>query len=202
MPKYTLTYFDGKGRAELVRLVFAQAGVEYTDKRVTGEEWGAMKEGSLFGMLPQLEIEGGVVLGESLVIAQYLAEEFGFGGESNLDRARVRMVVQNLDELMVKFFAAMFEKDDARKATLQTDLNEKIIPRIFGRLEALLKTNNGGEGFFFGSSVTTADLQLLNMGSIVVDQLAKYPVLHGLYKRVEALPKIAAWLAKRPETKF
>jgi len=34
------------------------------------------------------------------------------------------------------------------------------------------------------------------------DPFAKFPKLKALTKKVEALPKIAAWIAKRPATPF
>lgn len=43
MAKYTLHYFNLRGRAELSRLIFAAAGVEYTDHRMTGAEWQELK---------------------------------------------------------------------------------------------------------------------------------------------------------------
>ena len=40
MPKYTLWYFNFRARAELARLLFAIAGVEYEDERTTvAQEW-------------------------------------------------------------------------------------------------------------------------------------------------------------------
>jgi hypothetical protein len=42
MPEYKLTYFNGRGRAELTRLVFAAAGEKYEDERVT--DWPKQKE--------------------------------------------------------------------------------------------------------------------------------------------------------------
>jgi len=39
MSAYKLYYFNGKGRAETIRIIFAQAGVKYEDIRFTGEEW-------------------------------------------------------------------------------------------------------------------------------------------------------------------
>ena len=38
-----LTYFNGRGRAEVSRLILAHAGVEYEDKRVEFSEWAALK---------------------------------------------------------------------------------------------------------------------------------------------------------------
>ena len=49
MPKYTLHYFNTRGRAELVRLLFHQAGVEFEDHRFEFEEW---KEVQKNGKLP------------------------------------------------------------------------------------------------------------------------------------------------------
>ena len=44
MPKYVLTYFNFRARAELPRLIFAVAGEEFEDKRITKiEEWLEMK---------------------------------------------------------------------------------------------------------------------------------------------------------------
>ena len=44
MAQYKLMYFDVMGRAELARMCFAQAGVEFTDDRFSFEEWPAKKE--------------------------------------------------------------------------------------------------------------------------------------------------------------
>ena len=46
MPKYTLHYFDVRGLAELSRLVFAQAGQEFTDHRMKMEDWEEEKNNS------------------------------------------------------------------------------------------------------------------------------------------------------------
>ena len=39
MPKYKLTYFPLRGRAESIRIVFAVAGVEFEDNRIDPKEW-------------------------------------------------------------------------------------------------------------------------------------------------------------------
>ena len=43
-PKYVLTYFNVRGRAEPTRLLFKAAGVEFEDRRFSFEEWGKEKE--------------------------------------------------------------------------------------------------------------------------------------------------------------
>ena len=45
MAKYTLVYFNGRGRAEVSRMLFALADVEYVDKRIGVEDWPTLKAG-------------------------------------------------------------------------------------------------------------------------------------------------------------
>ena len=44
MPKYTFNYFNGRGRAEITRLIFAAADVEFIDNRI--EDWPRTKGGN------------------------------------------------------------------------------------------------------------------------------------------------------------
>ena len=44
MPQLKLMYFNLRGRAEMARLVLAQAGVEYEDFRFEREQWPELKK--------------------------------------------------------------------------------------------------------------------------------------------------------------
>lgn len=43
MPKYVYTYFDARARGEPARMLFAAAGIPFEDRRLTQEEWPALK---------------------------------------------------------------------------------------------------------------------------------------------------------------
>jgi len=43
MTHYKLTYFDFRARGEIIRFVFAAAGVQYDDYRIEGSEWMQLK---------------------------------------------------------------------------------------------------------------------------------------------------------------
>ena len=89
MSDIKLTYFYGKGRAEISRLILAFAGVKYEDNRITGkdsilyislkllllrlpgEEMKAMKPYLTYGQVPKLEYKGQVIY-QSRTIARYM----------------------------------------------------------------------------------------------------------------------------------
>ena len=58
MSNIKLTYFNLRGRAELARLILAQAEVEYEDKRIQREEWPTLKQGNTHNIfrIPQNKI--------------------------------------------------------------------------------------------------------------------------------------------------
>lgn len=45
--KYKLSYFAGRGRGEVLRLLFAGAGQEFEDDRLMGDSWAAFKPSKL-----------------------------------------------------------------------------------------------------------------------------------------------------------
>ena len=47
-----LTYFPGRGRAEISRLILAQGGAEYEDKRIGFAEWGELKPSKVIKISP------------------------------------------------------------------------------------------------------------------------------------------------------
>jgi hypothetical protein len=49
-----ITYFNVRGRAEVIRLLLEEVGVEYRERRVAVEEWSALKATLPFGQLPCL----------------------------------------------------------------------------------------------------------------------------------------------------
>lgn len=206
--KYKLTYFNGRGRAEIARLIFAAAGQKYNDNRIERDQWpGELKAKTPFGQLPILEVDGSTIICQSNAIALYLANEFGLAGKTPADKARAHMIVECGEDTLKPMLGFMFEKDENRKAENKKKYIEEQLPQFLAGLEKILKQNNDGNGFFVGDSVTWADLNVLNMGDwlkvIGADgQLANHEKLNALIQRVKAVPAVAEWLAKRPETPF
>ena len=147
MAPYTLTYFPAKGAAEIARLVLACAGVEYDDKRVTGQDWASTeKSKSPTGGAPFLTTDYGN-FSQSLAIARYLANKHGLGGKSDEERLKADMVVETLKlDIAQKFMTAHFEKDEERKKTMGNEARDKA-----ETLLGLLNSNCvSASGFFLG----------------------------------------------------
>ncbi|XP_070543838.1 glutathione S-transferase 1-like [Ptychodera flava] len=120
MPIYKLKYFANRGRAEPSRLVFAAAGVEYEDIRFDPEQWQSEKESVSasgkypFGQMPVLEVDGEVIA-QSQAIARYLANEFELAGKTNLDKAKVDMVVDALEDINKGLIEMWYAEDETRQ---------------------------------------------------------------------------------------
>ena len=70
MADIKLTYFDGRGRAEISRLILNYARVKFTDDRLQREQFAAMKPSLPWGQVPVLDYNG-QVLCQSLSIARF-----------------------------------------------------------------------------------------------------------------------------------
>jgi glutathione S-transferase len=92
MSDIKLTYFDAKGRAEISRLILSYSGVKFTNERLSGEQFGAIKSSLPWGQIPVLNYKGQVMC-QSLSIARFLAAEFGLAGKNNLESAQVDEIV-------------------------------------------------------------------------------------------------------------
>jgi len=208
MPAYKLTYFDRRGRAETARLLFAAAEVPYKDKRIPLEQWSSVKPGlSLpFGQLPLLEIDGKETLCQSNAINRYLARQFKLAGKNGLEQAQVDMIIDCIEDSIKPLMQGFVEKDEAKKAELKKKYLEEQLPTYLTYMEAILKGNNGGDHFLVGDALTSADLGFITFIGLTAaaagaqNPLEKFPKLAALQKKVENLPKIAAWIAKRPKT--
>ncbi|KAL5013567.1 hypothetical protein ScPMuIL_007837 [Solemya velum] len=122
MPSYKLTYYNGRGLGELIRLTFVAAGVEYEDKRVNKTEWEELKPNVAVRTMPFLEVDGSII-GQSLTIARYVARQHGLMPMDNLQQALVEQIVDTVTDFRLEIFKAVFEFDEVRKVLLGTPLD-------------------------------------------------------------------------------
>ena len=203
MSQYKLVYFNSRGSAEVTRLIFAQAGVKFEDKRVTNEEWAELKPTTPTGTLPILEVDGKAFPGSG-PIERFVAERHGLAGTDDLENLQLAGIADTIVDLVHKMIPVFFEKDETRKAELQKEFAETHVPRYLGILEKWAGANNSAGGWFYGPKVTYVDLKFFVMGGYIKQQAPnvfdKFPALAKLITSIENLPNIAKWLKERPET--
>lgn len=204
MGKLKLTYFNLRGRAELARLIMAEAGVEYEDCRVAGEQWQQIKPGTPFGQLPILEVDGEVIA-ESMAIARYLARENGLAGADNLEAARADMFVDGLSGMLNKLVVIKHDKSksDEEKKKAMTEFGKDTLVPFIKVIEKNLVAK--GTKFLVGDKLTWADIAFYDWNFLMKSQcdqnlLTDCPKLQAVVKSVEERPNIAKWIAERPES--
>ena len=203
MSSYKLVYFEIKGRGEVSRLIFAQAGVEYEDKRVSKEEWAQLKPTTPTGQLPLLEVDGKTLTG-SRPINRFLAERFGLAGSNDLENAEIAGIIDLMDDFIMRLFPWFIEKDEAKKAEVLKNISENEVPKYMGILEKRCAANNGN--WIYGQKVTYADITIVGacdfVGSFLPNLLEGQPALAKMKESVESLPNIARWLKERPKSEM
>ena len=90
MSSYKFNYFNGRGRGELTRLIFAASGTSYTDNRIDYfTEWPARQNETPIGQLPYLVIDDSIILPQSITIARYIAKQTNLAGQTNLEQVKI-----------------------------------------------------------------------------------------------------------------
>merc|ERR1711875_123212 len=204
MSDIKLTYFNLKGRAELSRLILAQAGVKYEDCRIAREDWAQLKTSLPLGQLPVLTVDGKTI-GQSITIARYLAKRFDLAGKTDLEAAQADQAVDALTDLMNNVAPIGRERDETKKAEMKKKMEAETLPSWMKMMEGLL-TKQGGN-YFAGSQLTWADIAVYSsidmMKNFVGEpDLSDCPNMKKLLKTVKNLPNIKKWEETRPDTPF
>ena len=106
--QYRLSYFDGRGLAEIPRTLFATAGLfpgsGFEDVRMTRPEFDAAKAkgdlGTNLGRVPVLN-HNGAVIGQSNAISRYLARRFGLmgNGGNEVEAAQIDALTEHIIDI-------------------------------------------------------------------------------------------------------
>ena len=193
-PPPSAAYFDGRGLAEVTRLLFAASGTAFEDNRLPFSfadgkmlrpEFDALKaSGALpVGQVPILEA-GSVKVWQSKAIQRYVATKTGLMGSTPEEAAVVDAVCETIVEMRDAVTAA---KDDAAKAALL----ETKLPELIAHLERAI----GGDGYAANGKLSLADVLLYHFAHYANAANAFGPGLPAAGALVAAAPKAAKILA-------
>jgi len=223
---YKLSYFDVRGQAEVIRLIFALTGTPYEEERYAmefvpgqgpqyGDEYKAAKEAGTFGAnlnrVPILTVDGSTVLGQSRAIERYLARELGLLGRTSLEAAQADAFVEHIMDLRTAFSKVRFASPEDKAKEMEAYASGPL-PTM---LKAIEEVTPEGGAIVPGAGITLADLFVYNFATQfmgprpghlfdeetgLLKALSECPKLSAVAKNVGQNEKIAAYVANRKQT--
>jgi glutathione S-transferase len=197
-----LTYFDIRGRAEVIRLILEEVAAPYRERRVQEQDWVAVKPSMPFGQMPLYQ-EGELVIPQSHAIYRYLARKYGLCGQDEQERIRcdiVEEVFVDAQNVLGGFYW------HPKFAEQRAEFERTRLPELLAGLQRLLAANAEGRAFWVGCGLTYVDFCAWHFLDYVRPfsqaTLEQFQLLYAFKQRIEARPRIAAYLAseRRPRT--
>ncbi|KAL1518420.1 hypothetical protein AB1Y20_002712 [Prymnesium parvum] len=220
-----LLYFNVRARAEPLRMLMRHAGVPYTDRLVSLDEWPSLKPSLPAGrggkvQLPVLRLPSGEMIAESVDIARWAAAHAGapllpdateppaLDAEAlwlSVDRGDAPFCCAELPVLarvnpLLNFFDEEQTKEE-RQAFLRATAG---VYEHYGRL--LVSTP---PPFFGGEQPHYADfvlfhyfnnIETLDGGAVLASlRTDEADAVREWYRAMKALPAVAAYLSERPQ---
>lgn len=203
--KARLTYFDGMGLGEPIRLLLAYGGVDYEDVRIKMEDWPKIKNNMPFGKMPMLEIDG-KVLHQSVAIARYLGKRFTIDGANEWEDLQCDMMVDTVTDLRMNVTNFFQEKDEIKKKAMLDTFMKETLPYYLNKFDEEVKKNSG---YFVGGKLTWADVYIVAVFDFLQVLLKLNFLDDGTYQNLKrwktsvvSVASIKAWVDKRPKSIF
>uniref|UniRef100_A0A914ZBB1 glutathione transferase n=1 Tax=Panagrolaimus superbus TaxID=310955 RepID=A0A914ZBB1_9BILA len=210
MVAYKLTYFDLRGIAEAIRLMFHYLEVPFEDIRIDStnpEVWEKCKPTTPQGKLPLLEVDG-VIIPQSYAIARFIARKYNLAGKDDLEAAQVDALADFLRDMQYEHFSPyMFVVqgyDEGDKDKLREEI---FLPAVKQNFTYLVKTlKNSNSGFFMPSGITWVDFVISQYLNLVrrydKECFEDYPELIEHLERIHSFPQLKIYLEKRKNVLF
>ena len=197
-----LTYFDVRGRAEVIRLILEETATPYQERRVQVHEWPALKPTLPFEQLPSYQ-EDDLFIVQSHAIYRYLARKHGLCGATEAERIRCDVIeeafVDAQNNLGTFYWSPQF-------ASQRDEYERTALPKLLRGLQTLLVGCRNGSAYWLGDQLSLADFVAWHFLDYVRPfsqrTIERFPALHGFKQRIEARPRIAQYLSssRRPAT--
>jgi len=226
MPVRLLYWPQLPGRGELVRLVLAEAGLDWSEPaREQGSVQPVLDALSAPGELPHFAVPvleiGGLRLSQTASIARYVACKHGLEGSSEAHACHALQLAMTVMDLLGEVHdthhpvstALYFEdqRTEAQKAAVS--FRGQRLPKFLARFDAVLAHNaaeHPGSGWLLGPERTYADLFLAHaidglshaFPLAMAGRLGEVPRLVAHRDQVFALPRVAAYRASQRRLPF
>ncbi|XP_072023000.1 glutathione S-transferase alpha-1-like [Amphiura filiformis] len=196
MVKAKLTYFKGRGKAEVIRLALAVANIELEQEFVYELEdlEKLRQDGKLkFQQMPLLEING-LKLVQSMAVVRYIADNYDLMGKTPEENAMIDMLSDGARDMYDSgFHFATFTSDyEKTKAGALDKSRTRYLPVFEKTLQ------DTGSGYLVGDKVSMADVVFLDVLLWVQEWdenlLNEFPAVKAFLSKMTSLPSVKAHL--------
>ncbi|KAF1765880.1 hypothetical protein GCK72_005833 [Caenorhabditis remanei] len=208
MAEYKFYYFNGRGLGDVSRQLFALSGTKFEDVRIEQADWPAQKAKMPFGQMPVLELKSsGLQIPQSMAIARYLANKFGYAGKTPEEAALADALIDQFKDFYTEIKPYYYGKLGAMQTDTEAEKTKTLIPardKFLAILVKFLKSSNSG--FLFSGGLTYADLMICdNMRSLIgwwPEYLNGFPEIKAWYEKVDSIPEIRKHLNSHEDKGF
>eukprot|EP01095_Lingulamoeba_sp_RSL-Kostka_P004800 TRINITY_DN16018_c0_g1_i1.p1 TRINITY_DN16018_c0_g1~~TRINITY_DN16018_c0_g1_i1.p1 ORF type:complete len:266 (-),score=85.19 TRINITY_DN16018_c0_g1_i1:134-931(-) len=194
----TLTYFNLRGRGEPIRLLLHYHDIDFTDKRLSYDEFLQEKEKRIytdfkFGQLPHLQ-NGKSSVVQMMAILDHLERSIhNCPIENEESRSLKYQYALALEDIRKKYGAIAYSSAPDRESLLENFI-EKTLPTQLDFFERILVNNGGfyGKGdFLVGDSLSYVDILLYDLlttfhhSSVDPNCLKNFPMLKSFKSNLD-----------------
>ncbi|KAF8572165.1 hypothetical protein P879_00235 [Paragonimus westermani] len=204
-----LTYFNGRGRAEYIRMVLHAADLEFEDHRIEMNDWPTIKPTIAGGQLPVLDVTTccgkSKQMNESMAIARWFARKHHMMGSNDEEYYEVERVIGQCSDIYQDVYR-IFRATGEEKQKLLKQFTEGNGPRLLKVISKHLEASP--TGLVVGDKPTLADFCILcaiDQVEVTVPGLSKdkFPIFERHRETVlKKHAKLAAYMETRPTTSF
>lgn len=205
----TMTYFDAAGRGEVLRLALSHLGVAWTDVRIKGADWPALKPTTTWQSIPVVNLANGTQLAQTKAILRLIGKHGNFYPTDPTLAFRADELVDTIEDLSVTTRMTGDGKEQAEKEAARKDSAERgAIHEILRRIDEFIGTH-GSSGYCIGHSLSTADFAVFSTCSNIVSNYDGIPStaldpfvrIQAVRKTVASLPSTIKWYESRGDKK-
>ncbi|KAI8810308.1 hypothetical protein BJ742DRAFT_801351 [Cladochytrium replicatum] len=191
MVHYSLYYYQEQARAEVVRLILAYSGAEWSNR--FANDWPAEKPLTPFNQIPVLtetDDDGSVLtLAQTRAIERYLARKYGLLGSTPKESALIESIQESYVDLYAQFRAYRRAPADQKEQVLRT-FKDTQLAKFIENHKKFIKIHGKAGHFYIGDKVSLADLHALQaiqginayLPGLLTEEM--FPELFAVYRKV------------------
>ena len=157
-PKYKLYYFNGNGRAIIIRAILYYSNTNFSDVKIKKEDWIKLKQTRKFESedLPVLEYNE-KLFSQMHAIEQYLGYTFNLHGKNMEDEYTINCLLDSFDDLFTIFKHFTWPESEEDKEHIK-DYEKAFKSKFAFFISVLEKKLNKKGKYFLGDYFSLADI--------------------------------------------